>query len=304
MGCDGGTIPKRDELVRTKKKKETTSKESQCAAKWNYCHLSQLPLQKPIVIDLLGNLYNKETVIEYLLDKSKFEKGADHLKTLKDVRELSLVANPNYEASKLETSQETSTLNKAHWICPITGLEMSGTYKFYCLFSCGCAFSERAYRSIANGAASTKCLKCDKPYVDYDLLVMNPSEDDVKQNEAKMKARKDALAKAKSEKKSNGTTGSTSSSVSASSDSLKEPDQARTSGLSKQPVAFEGPKVGPKRPIASTEAVSTNSASKKSKSSIQSDPTTSDVYKSLFNTCDKAKNQTKAHWVTFNPQYF
>lgn len=25
MGCDGGTIPKRDELVRTKKKKETVS---------------------------------------------------------------------------------------------------------------------------------------------------------------------------------------------------------------------------------------------------------------------------------------
>jgi hypothetical protein len=37
---------------------------------------------------------------------------------------------------------------------------------------------------------------------------------------------------------------------------------------------------------------------------IQEDPNASDVFKSLFNTCDKAKNQTKAHWVTFNPQYF
>jgi hypothetical protein len=54
MGCDGGTIPKRDELVRTKKKQEQTPKEVKNAAKWNHCHLSQLSLQKPIVADLVG----------------------------------------------------------------------------------------------------------------------------------------------------------------------------------------------------------------------------------------------------------
>jgi hypothetical protein len=37
---------------------------------------------------------------------------------------------------------------------------------------------------------------------------------------------------------------------------------------------------------------------------IQDDPNVSDVYKSLFTSSDKAKNQQKAHWVTFNPQYF
>jgi hypothetical protein len=54
MGCDGGTIPKRDELVKTKKKEAQTAKDVKVAAKWNNCHLSQLPLQKPIVADLLG----------------------------------------------------------------------------------------------------------------------------------------------------------------------------------------------------------------------------------------------------------
>ncbi len=43
---------------------------------------------------------------------------------------------------------------------------------------------------------------------------------------------------------------------------------------------------------------------KKLKTTIQDDPTASDVYKSLFTSSDKAKNQQKAHWVTFNPQYF
>lgn len=76
MGCDGGTIPRRDELVKTKKKaikvrrlfsiisneKKTllldltlqNPKDVEKAAKWNNCHLTQQPLQKPIVADLLG----------------------------------------------------------------------------------------------------------------------------------------------------------------------------------------------------------------------------------------------------------
>ena len=37
--------------------------------------------------------------------------------------------------------------------------------------------------------------------------------------------------------------------------------------------------------------------------SIQDDPDASDAYKSLFNTCEKAKNQQKAHWTTYNPLY-
>ena len=83
MGCDGGTIPKRDELVRVKKKKADVSKEVKNAAKWNNCRLSQTPLQKPIVGDPHGHLYNKETVIEFLLDRSKYEGGPDHIKSLK-----------------------------------------------------------------------------------------------------------------------------------------------------------------------------------------------------------------------------
>jgi len=52
-----------------------------------------------------------------------------------------------------------------------------------------------------------------------------------------------------------------------------------------------------------TGASSNGDLTKKAKS-IQEDPNASDVYKSLFNTCEKAKKQTQGHWVTFNPQYF
>ena len=42
----------------------------------------------------------------------------------------------------------------------------------------------------------------------------------------------------------------------------------------------------------------------KRQKTIQDDPKVSAVYKSLFNTHETAKRQQKAHWVTYNPQYF
>ena len=40
------------------------------------------------------------------------------------------------------------------------------------------------------------------------------------------------------------------------------------------------------------------------KKDIQSDESTTKVYKSIFNTCEDAKNRKTGNWVTFNPQYF
>lgn len=41
----------------------------------------------------------------------------------------------------------------------------------------------------------------------------------------------------------------------------------------------------------------------KSTYSVAKDPNASEVYKSLFTTHEKARKQTKAHWVTYNPFY-
>ena len=68
-------------------------------------------------------------MIEFLLDKSKYENGPDHIKGLKDIKELNLVANPSYESNKLENGDEIHVTNKSEWICPITGLEMNGNFK-------------------------------------------------------------------------------------------------------------------------------------------------------------------------------
>lgn len=54
MGADGGTIPKRCELVKSKKKAEKVEKNVANASRWRLCHISQQPLKRPIVACRLG----------------------------------------------------------------------------------------------------------------------------------------------------------------------------------------------------------------------------------------------------------
>lgn len=57
MGCDGGTIPKRHELVKTAKRPEQKDKDMDRRAKWTTCSITQQALEEPIVACELGKLY-------------------------------------------------------------------------------------------------------------------------------------------------------------------------------------------------------------------------------------------------------
>lgn len=82
MGCDGGTIPKRSDIVQQKKKKEEGDKTELDRIKWSSCSITKEPLGNRIVIDRAGNLFNKESVINSLLEKNIPEQFS-HIKTLK-----------------------------------------------------------------------------------------------------------------------------------------------------------------------------------------------------------------------------
>ena len=194
MGCDGGTIPKRDELVKTKKKPEEKDKQADSIGKWKYCFLSSEKLRKPIVSCDLGRLYNKESIIQYLLEKETNPNVfVKHIRNLKDVKELNLTEKFNYEERLVEDGQYIDTLD-SKFICPVVGLEMNGKYKFCYLKSCGCVLSERALREVRSDA----CHKCDKPYEEQDIIVINGSEEEINQQRVKMEERR---AKEKLEKK-------------------------------------------------------------------------------------------------------
>ncbi|KAG4103877.1 DUF602-domain-containing protein [Neocallimastix lanati (nom. inval.)] len=181
MGCDGGTIPKRDELVKTKKKNKQVDKTEQLIANWYYCALSKTPLKEPIVSCRLGKLYNKDAIIKYLLNKKAYGDGdiiCKHITSIKDVTTLNLTSNPAYSSSNKHSSIVSSTVGNdvliPQFVCPITMKEMSGKYKFVYL-PCGCVFSEQALKEVP----STVCLQCNKPYNSEDIIPINPEDPEV-----------------------------------------------------------------------------------------------------------------------------
>lgn len=160
MGADGGTIPTRDELVKTKKNPENKDKDSVRLYKWQYCHLTQEKIVRPIVACQLGRLYNKEAIIKILLQKKNHcdqqeyvvdSTIVNHIRNLKDVRELNLTNNPAFDSHKsgppagdgVYVDRHTST-----FICPIAGLEMNGSYPFLFDWTNGNVMSERGYKIV------------------------------------------------------------------------------------------------------------------------------------------------------------
>ena len=131
MGCDGGTIPKRDELVRTKQKKEQTDKSIELVAKWQFCAISSNKLVEPIVSCELGRLYNKVAVIEYLLDKSSTPNASlvQHIRSLKDVTPLNLTVKSDYSDKKPEIDGQYVDTQDSKFVCPVVGVEMNGWLK-------------------------------------------------------------------------------------------------------------------------------------------------------------------------------
>ena len=164
MGCDGGTIPTRDELVQTKKNPEKKDNDSVRLYKWQCCHLTQEKLVQPIVACQLGQLYNKEAIIKVLLKRKKIDCGeedehvidskvVDHIRSLKDIQELKLTGNPSYDVKEPNAPTGDGSyidMHKSAFICPVSRLEMNGTYSFLYDWNSGNVLSERGYKVIKN----------------------------------------------------------------------------------------------------------------------------------------------------------
>lgn len=124
--------------------------------RWTLCCLSRQTLQPPIMIDRLGQLYNKEALLEYMIrraSKSASESEnevARHIKSLKaDVRQVTLHANPVKEA-------ELGDIHYFPYACPLTQRVMNGKHKFVCLWPCGCVVSESGLRETCLAGQSKR----------------------------------------------------------------------------------------------------------------------------------------------------
>lgn len=97
-------------------------------------------------------------MINKLLSRSNVNQAADHIRKLKDVRELRLTAH-NSQTSTFDPLQDDS----AEFYCPITGLEMSGAHAFVYLWTCGCVFSKKALETVQDKLCMTvSCKYCER----------------------------------------------------------------------------------------------------------------------------------------------
>jgi len=140
--------------VKNKPKAEQADRNNQIIAQWFFCALSKRELLEPIVSCNLGKLYNKDALLEYLLDRSAYGDGeriCGHIRSLKDVKTLKLTKNP------IEAPPADRDTNKRHpkFICPLTLKEMSGAVPFCYITTCGDVFSTAGLRSISTSTKDT-----------------------------------------------------------------------------------------------------------------------------------------------------
>lgn len=123
--------------------------DSQYIAEYTCCQSSSKKLKAPIVISRYGKLYNKESVIEYLVNKPKNQKLED-IKSMKDFWSFEPHPNPSYvdpdEKAKKKHKSETKKDSVFPFACPVTGLEMNGRYKFVYGLESKAVVSEQAVR--------------------------------------------------------------------------------------------------------------------------------------------------------------
>ncbi|XP_070758833.1 replication termination factor 2 [Enoplosus armatus] len=308
MGCDGGTIPKRHELVKGPKKVEKVDKNAELAAKWKYCALSQEKLRRPIVSCELGRLYNKDAIIEYLLDKSAERPNAEavtHVRGIKDIKELNLTDNPEWEGERRNAKGDRyEDINCGMFICPVVGLEMNGKHRFCYLQSCGCVFSDRAMKEVKTEI----CHKCGDPFKAEDIVVLNGTKEEVEKLREKMEQRRSKAKTKKSKKSKAAETVSTSPESKDDTQSLQEDVAGRSSlknGGESSQSAVPGPS-GSSSSSKGTKSSTTSAATTTTKRSIQDMEERSEAFKSLFTTHSSAKRtkEQTSNWVTHTPYHF
>lgn len=262
--------------------------------------MSQQKLQQPIVMCGLGRLYSKQNVIEQLLEKDGMPENCDHIKTLKDIKNLRLTANPAY-------SKEDD--KNAPFICSLIGLEMSGQFRFVALWTCGCVFSERALKQLK----SSVCSICQTPYSEQDVVILNGNEDDMAIMRTKMEARvakmkaekKNKKSKVKLEKTETVTSPQEVNCVKPSTIIHPEIGSSSSKTITKSSLIVKPSTTAAQKREIITDLIGSDPNCKRAKKdySVAKDEKASEVYKSIFTSHESEQSQQRAFWVTYNPFY-
>jgi len=213
MGGDGGTIPtRRDIMTTTYKERGKQDREYEVNALWTFCSISGNQLKKPIVSCELGRLYNKDALLQFLLDRGKqpedTQRRLQHIRKLKDVKELQLSKNPSHRIDK------NGTTHGAEYHCPISTLEMNGRHKFGFILQTGTVLSERAIKQLAKSSGDGTIIDPhnDQRYALDSIIYINigftlEDEAEFEQMKKSMKKRRESKKLERAQKRSAGGAG-------------------------------------------------------------------------------------------------
>lgn len=196
MGNDGGSIPKRRELVKDAARAPTVSELKATAHEslnhaWTHDPLtSELLDLENAVSDWRGRLYNYESILKGLMpgdsDDTKATESANGespeatfastgIKSLRDIVKL-----------KVKRYTSPGTKEKGIWACPVTLKELGASTRSVYLVPCGHVFAETAIKQIHEEV----CPECSQPFHSEDIIPILPTE---KSDMERLAARNEAL---------------------------------------------------------------------------------------------------------------
>lgn len=187
MGNDGGSIPRRSELVKNAARLPTVSELKATALEslshsWTRDPLSSEPLDmENVVSDWRGRLYNYESVLKGLTtsgdDSSPDEKddnayGHDMTFSSTGIRSLRDIVRLRF---KRYQPAGTSKDEEAIWACPVSLKELGPATRAVYVVPCGHVFAEVAIREITD--QEHVCPECSEAFEDGDVISILPTDE-------------------------------------------------------------------------------------------------------------------------------
>jgi hypothetical protein len=193
----------------------------------------------------------------------------------------------------------------SQYICPITGLEMNGRYKFVFLWKNGFVCSERGLKEVPDAVHQ----EWGKHYNKDDVILINGTKEEIDELRERMELRH---SKTKMEKKARkrdhaaAVANGTLDEPAVNSKKQKEAkSDSRQNGVIKS--AADTARESGNSGLGSGAVAEARAALKQSSQfkTVAQDPKASKTLKSLFSSSARPRDKEEsAHWVTYNPYHY
>jgi hypothetical protein len=219
----------------------------------------------------LGNLFNKESILHALLEKT-LPDCFGHIRGMKDIKSLRFTANP----ARLTLEDE----DVPAFICPVTKMEFNGLQPFIALWSTGFVLSEKAIKEVGIDGLQDEY----GPFTTQDIIKLVPLE-------SEMDAQRTALLERRLLRKS------TKSSSKGSAGEENETGERKKSHKKRKHEDEDAEEEG-KQASSNTKISSAEVLVKTATNSIKEHEEKSSVYKSLFHKGNEKDRKDRDLFMT------